>query len=321
MTQGCVWLFLFVAQVWLSRHWIAKLNEWRVVQVQKSYGLQSHVLTKSSTPSMGGVVFIVIVLAFVIPYALVSGTGLADLALFWLLPLGGACIGFADDWIKFTNKSSEGFPSLYKLAAQVFVALPWTYWVVSMKGLYLWPGCEVPALAAIPLLTIISIGMLNAVNVTDGLDGLAAGASLLSFTAALVWLPLVGVAELPAIAGSALCAGFLWHNAHPAKVFMGDSGSHFLAGMLTSICVLGGYSITIVPLGFLFGLEILSVAVQLVAIHRFKRKVFKMSPVHHHFELSGWSETQIVVRFWIAHGIGLVMTALLIENVFFSRAV
>ena len=315
MKYALSWGFLFLLQIYCSKFWIARLNEWRVVQIQKSYGLQSHIATKSTTPSMGGIVFLFIGAASLLPILLFSETRLSDAALFWILPLGSAGIGFIDDWIKLTKKSSEGFPSLYKLAAQILLSAPWAFWVVFSQGLSLWPGVVLPALFAVPLLTIISIGMLNAVNVTDGLDGLAAGAALFSFIGAMVLLPLENALLYPALAGSAICAGFLWHTAHPAKVFMGDVGSHFLAGMLVALSAHSEYFIAVIPLGFLFGLEIASVAIQLIAIHFFKRKVFRMSPLHHHFELLGWGETQIVTRFWIIHGAGLALLALFAQNI------
>lgn len=144
--------------------------------------------------------------------------------------------------------------------------------------------------------------MLNAVNVTDGLDGLAAGASAIS----LLFLGFLVSRGFSAIAiGLSITISFLWHNAYPAKIFMGDSGSHFLGGLLVSVAVCGGGALFVVPCGALFGIEILSVAIQIVAIRFFGKKVFLMSPVHHHFEILGWNETQIVVRFWIVHLLGI----------------
>ena len=104
----------------------------------------------------------------------------------------------------------------------------------------------------------------------------------------------------------ALCLGFLWHNCNPASVFMGDVGAHFLAGLMLSLCICSGAVFYIIPACFFFGVEICSVAIQIVAIRRFHKKVFKMSPIHHHFEMSGWKETQIVTRFWIIHLLGVI---------------
>ena len=264
---------------------------------------------------MGGVVFLLVGLASIFFTTLFSDTTILDAALFWVLPFGAAGIGFIDDWMKFTRKSSEGFPSLYKLGAQILLTVPWACWIALSQGIFLWPGFELPAVVSVPLLVVLSIGVMNAVNVTDGLDGLAAGASLISFIGAMLWLPLSTPLLYAALTGCAICSGFLWHNAHPAKVFMGDIGAHFLAGILVALCVHSRFLIALFPLGFLFGVEIVSVAIQLISIHFFKRKVFRMSPLHHHFELLGWSETQIVTRFWITHGAGLTLLAIAVNSV------
>ena len=309
-------LLVAALEIWLQEKWIGMLKRWRVIQIQKAYGPQSHIETKSSTPSMGGVVFIIVSICTI---PLVGGTSMEDwfeLAGLWFFPIGASCIGFIDDWIKFRMKSSEGFASLYKLAAQILVVVPWSYWTAVSRGISLWPGIEIPAWFSVPLMVFVTIGMLNAVNVTDGLDGLAAGSCSISLLGALIWLPLEDPVFYAALAGLSMCLAFLWHNAHPAKVFMGDVGSHFLAGMLISLCVYGDCLLALIPLGFIFAVEICSVVIQLTAIYAYKTKVFLMSPLHHHFELLGWSETQIVTRFWVVHGTGLTILAVLITGVF-----
>lgn len=303
-------------EIWLQEKWIARLKIWRVIQIQKIYGPRSHIETKSATPSMGGVVFLPVALLSIPLTAGLSGGDWVELAGLWFFPIGAACIGFIDDWIKFRMKSSEGFASIYKLAAQILVVVPWAYWTAVYRGISLWPGIELPAWFSVPFMVFLTIGMLNAVNVTDGLDGLAAGACSISLLGALIWLPLEDPVYYAALTGLVLCASFLWHNAHPARVFMGDVGSHFLAGMLISLCVYGDCLLALIPLGFLFGLEIFSVAAQLVAIYGYKRKLFLMSPIHHHFELLGWSETQIVIRFWLVHAAGMTIIAIFIARLF-----
>lgn len=305
-----------ILEFWFQERWIKRLTTWKVTLIQKKYGPQCHIETKSTTPSMGGVVFLVISLVTI---PLIGGGAFDDwleLAGLWFFPVVAACIGFVDDWIKFRMKSSEGLASIYKLVAQIIVVIPWAYWVAVSRGISIWPGVEMSAWCAAPLVAFLSIGMLNAVNVTDGLDGLAAGSCVISLLGALIWLPLEDTFFYAALTGLSMCVAFLWHNAHPAKVFMGDVGSHFLAGMLISLCVYSDCLIALIPLGFLFGIEILSVAAQLVAIYGYKRKLFLMSPIHHHFELKGWSEPQIVTRFWMIHGLGLTMTAIFITGLF-----
>jgi len=313
-------IFIFsvviVLEIFLQSRWIRALNRRQVTLAQKAYGIQSHMETKSSTPSMGGIVFIAAALASIPLAGGFSDAAPGELGLFWFFPILSAAVGFADDWIKFSRKSSEGFPSLYKLAAQLLIVLPWVMWIVLSRGISLWPGIVLSPWLAVPLAAFLAIGMLNAVNVTDGLDGLAAGACVISMTGALLWLPLRGSAFYGAVTGLALCAAFLWHNAYPAKVFMGDVGSHFIAGLIVSTAIHGDCLIALIPLGFVYGLEILSVSAQLTAIYGFKKKVFLMSPVHHHFELLGWSENHIVTRFWLVHGAGLAITSVLFSSFF-----
>lgn len=301
-----------LAAIFLEGCWIRLVRKWEVRQVEKSYGLASHVERKSGTPTMGGVVF---PLACVVGLAAAGGVRWASVPGIWGLPLGAFAVGFTDDWLKFSTMSSEGLKSMEKLLLQILVALPWSAYVILVDRVNLVPGISLHALPAIGILTFFAVGMINAVNVTDGLDGLAAGASGISF----LGLALILGGRSPEVAQAAclalgLCAGFLWHNAYPAGVFMGDGGSHFLGGLLVSLCVLGGGLPFLVPFGFLFGVELVSVAVQIVAIRRFNRKIFRMSPVHHHFELLGWAETQVVVRFWLVHAGGMIGTGFALQK-------
>lgn len=309
-----VLLSVMLIEISLQSWLIGALNRKRVTLAQKTYGVQSRILTKSSTPSMGGVVFVAGALLSIPLAGGFSHSAWREAALFWFFPVLAAAIGFADDWVKFVRSSSEGFPSLYKLAAQAAIVLPWTGWIAFSKGISLWPGFTLNPWIGTILGAFLAIGMLNAVNVTDGLDGLAAGSAVFSLAGALILLPLEGPAFYAVLSGLALCGGFLWHNAYPARVFMGDVGSHFIAGLITSAVFWGDYLIALVPLGFIFGLEILSVSVQLIAIYGFKTKVFLMSPVHHHFELLGWSENIIVTRFWLVHGAGMAVCGALFSS-------
>ena len=301
-----------LATIFLEEGWIRLVRKWEIRQVEKSYGLASHVERKSGTPTMGGVVF---PLACVLGLAATGGVRWASIPGIWGLPLGAFAVGFTDDWLKFSSKSSEGLKSMEKLALQVVVSLPWSVYVVLVDRVTLLPGISLHPLIAILVLTFFSVGMMNAVNVTDGLDGLAAGTSGISFLGlALLFGPGSPAAVQAACIGLGLCTGFLWHNAYPAGVFMGDGGSHFLGGLLVSLCVVGGGLPFLVPFGFLFGVELVSVAIQIVAIRGFKRKVFRMSPLHHHFELLGWAETQVVVRFWLVHAVGMIGTGFALKR-------
>jgi phospho-N-acetylmuramoyl-pentapeptide-transferase len=229
-----------------------------------------------------------------------------------ILPLGGALVGFIDDWLKFSRSSSEGLSSWHKLICQVAIVVPWALWVQFSVGIFLFPGLKLGTVAGSGLLVFLSVGFLNAVNITDGLDGLAAGCSLISFAAALLWL---GPEIFPlCVIGLGITGGFLWHNCHPAKVFMGDVGAHFLGGILISIAIWSHYLAALFPLAFMFGIETLSVILQLTSLKLRKKRLFRMSPIHHHFELVGWSEPQVVARFWLIHASGLALLAFMLET-------
>jgi len=298
-------VLLLLITIILTKYWILFLNKQKVTLVQKQYGPKSHILSKSSTPSMGGIVFVVVSLLSI---PIIAGNSIEvwiELAGLWSLPIGAACIGFIDDWVKYRYHSSEGFRSIYKLLAQIFLVLPWSLWVTCSRGISIWPGLEIPPLLSVPVMLLVTVGVLNAVNVTDGLDGLAAGLCSVSMTAMLFWLTMDNEIFLASITGLCICIGFLWYNVNPALIFMGDVGSHFLGGMLVSLCVYSDYLIALIPLCFMFGIEIISVSLQLISIHIFSKKIFLMSPIHHHFEIIGWNESHIVIRFIIIHILGI----------------
>ena len=301
-----VLIFSFFAEVFFQGKWIAKMHRLKIEQVAKLYGPSWHEKTKTGTPTMGGIIFIPVFLvsiyagSFLSPY--VNFNILAKIALY---PVLAAAVGLCDDWLKHSKKSSDGLKSMEKLALQIIVTIPWAIWVTP-DSLMLLPMLSVHRYFGIALITFVGVGLQNAVNVTDGLDGLAAGSVLISLLGALSFLG--GEASVLISIGSAagICLGFLWHNSNPASVFMGDVCAHFFAGLLLSLCVVSGAFIFIIPISFIFGLEIISVAVQIISIRKFNRKIFLMSPVHHHFEMLGWKETHIVVRFWIIHALGML---------------
>lgn len=293
---------VFASSLFLQRVWIARMRQLKIGQIIKKYGPQAH-LEKTGTPSMGGIVAL-----FVAPFALVctafsNQAPPGDLLWIWLYPFLAASVGLLDDLLKFRSNSSEGLSSLQKLTLQIVVTLPWAIWAAS-RGLYWLPGLQIGTASAIPLLLFMGVGVQNAVNVTDGLDGLAGGAVAISLATALFIFEERAL-TISAALGLAMLLAFLWHNTNPASLFMGDVGAHFWAGLLISLCVAANSLLLVFPLCFLFGIELVSSAIQIVSIRKFGRKVFKMSPLHHHFELCGWSEPTIVTRFWLAHVIGM----------------
>jgi phospho-N-acetylmuramoyl-pentapeptide-transferase len=263
---------------------------------------------KAGTPTMGG---LVLFLAVSVPFLILSDYRAASLAVFGTA-LASAALGFADDWIKLKKKRSLGVSGRTKLLVQAATAI--ALWVVVTQYVELEPTLRLRFVDASidlglgypVLIFLVLAGATNGVNLTDGLDGLAAGCAaivLLAFTAmtfitngqedlALLCACLVGA-----------CVGFLWFNSFPAAVFMGDTGSLGLGGAIAAVAVLTKTEILLLVIGGIFVIEALSVAIQVFAFQRFRKRVFLMAPIHHHFELMAWSETKIILRFWIVAAI------------------
>ena len=280
-------------------------------------GPGGHVV-KQGTPTMGG---LLIMIAMTLPFLIFSEHTVPALTAF-CVTLGCAAIGFVDDWIKVTHRRSLGLPGRWKLLAlgviTVVVAL-----VVRDEGfktdVYLpLVDVDVPlSYAWYVLLFIVIAGAANSVNLTDGLDGLASGTAmiaLLTYTAMGVVAYLVSVrggspdtADLDlAILGASLIGatiGFLWYNAFPAQVFMGDTGSMGLGGALAAFAIMTKTEALLVLIGGIFVIEALSVMLQVFTFKFLGKRVLLMAPLHHHFEMKAWSETRIMVRFWITAAI------------------
>lgn len=287
-------------------------------------GPESH-RSKAGTPTMGGTA---IVLAAVIGYGVahlgstqVTPAGLLVLFTF----VGMAVVGFADDLIKLRMRRNLGLNKTTKFTGQALIAVLFAWLGPEIAGL---PrnisvvgdiAFEVSTPVFMLWVFLLLTGASNAVNLTDGLDGLAAGSAALTFGAySLIgfWqfrnfadYPLeIGAAldvAIIAAAVTAACAGFLWHNAPPARIFMGDTGSLALGGLLAGVSIATNTQVLLVLLGGLFVVETLSVIVQVAVFRTTGKRVFRMAPLHHHFELLGWQETTIIVRFWIVAGLGL----------------
>ncbi len=285
-------------------------------------GPESHPLTKKGTPTMGG---------FLILIALSVATLLwADLTnrYVWavmMVTVGFGGIGFIDDTIKLSTRSSHGLSGKIKLTAEVIISLVAVYWITQIADDPLATGLAVPFFKNLlielgwfflPVGAFVLVGASNAVNLTDGLDGLAivpvmivAGCFLLIsylagnavFAGYLQIHGVPGAGELAVFCGALVGAslGFLWFNAPPAMVFMGDTGSLSVGGALGAISVITKHELVLAIIGGLFVLETVSVIVQVVSFKLTGRRVFRMAPLHHHFEKKGWAEQTIVIRFWI----------------------
>ncbi len=279
---------------------------------------------KKGTPTMGGLLIIGTILVSTLLWARPTNP-FVWLILFSALFLGG--IGFYDDWLKVVRKDSKGISSRLKFALQCVLALVFTgYFLVDPRlselaqSLYM-PFFKGPLLTGMGAFTfifflLVIVGTSNAVNLTDGLDGLAIGCTAtvaaayaaLSYlagnskAAAYLQIPFVPFSGELAVVCAALlgaCLGFLWWNAHPARVFMGDTGSLAIGGMLGAVAICCKQEILLVIVGGVFVIEALSVILQVASFKLTGRRIIKMSPLHHHFELSGWKENTVIVRFWI----------------------
>lgn len=296
----------------LQHFWIAQMLKMRIEQVTKMYGPSWHDKAKMGTPSMGGVVFVLVYLVMFVAVAVYCRFP-ADLCLASVLyPLAAACVGFVDDWLKYKSNSSEGLKSLQKLFLQILITVPFAVYAVDGEFVLI-ADIVLPRWAGILFVSILGVTILNAVNVTDGLDCLAAGCTLITFAGIKAFMTLDPVTYVVLAVTAGICMGFLWHNANPAKVFMGDCGSHFLGAVIFVICLNCNAVLYMIPLSFIFMIEILSVAIQIFTIRKLHKKVFLMSPVHHHFELKGWGENQVVIRFCIIHMLGALIGTMLLS--------
>jgi phospho-N-acetylmuramoyl-pentapeptide-transferase len=316
---------------------INRLREFQIGQFIREEGPKAH-QKKAGTPTMGG---LLIAISIVVPTLL-----WADLSnLFIWIAVFATCafaaIGFADDYIKVVNRRNLGLTSKAKMGLQVAVSILIAVGLIAMqtRGFYstklvvpfikqfhpdlvieklvnspaLWPMAFLPFVAFVVL---VIVGSSNAVNLTDGLDGLAIGCTVIAAGALAVLtyvsghatfaqylelqrMPLAG--ELTIFCGAMVGAaiGFLWYNAHPAEVFMGDVGSLALGGAIGTVAVMIKQELLLPFIGGIFVIEALSVILQVTSYKLRKKRIFKMAPLHHHFELLGWSESKIIVRFWI----------------------
>jgi phospho-N-acetylmuramoyl-pentapeptide-transferase len=280
-------------------------------------GPAGHV-SKQGTPTMGG---LLIMISMSVPFLVFTERTLPALTAFFVT-LGCAAIGFVDDWTKLTHRRSLGLAGRWKLLLLAIITgvVGLVVYDADFKTSVYVPlaNVDIPlSWAWYGLLFVIIAGASNGVNLTDGLDGLAAGTSTISlftYTAMGVVAYLVSVrARSPnpedldlAILGASLIGasiGFLWYNAFPAQVFMGDTGSMGLGGALAAFAIMTKTEILLVLIGGVFVLEALSVIIQVLTFKFLGRRIFLMAPLHHHFEMKAWSETRIMVRFWIVGAI------------------
>ena len=268
---------------------------------------------KEGTPTMGGLIFILptiiatiaLVLMGKVPYT-------SNLGIVLLVFLGYACIGFLDDFLSIRKGNNEGLTTYQKLFMQVLIAIGFFYIYMRSGGQTSWVvgtlhiDIEMGWLYGLFILFVL-VGASNAVNITDGLDGLAGGLSAIAFIAFSLISLMVGFEDIGMfsliLVGSIV--GFLIYNTYPAKIFMGDTGSLALGGVMGAIAILTHRELTLLVVASVFVIETLSVIIQTISYQLFHKKIFLMTPLHHHFEKLGWKESDIVKLFWVC---GLILS-------------
>lgn len=294
--------------VFLSPKFIEFLRNREFGQHIRPEGPEGH-HAKAGTPTMGGlIIFLAISISFLI---LVDYSDWRALGVYGAA-VACAALGFADDYTKLIKRRSLGLKGRTKLGVTILISIG-LWWIASEQAdlqqilrFRVFDGyIDLSGLGGIPYLILIYLvvaGTTNAVNLTDGLDGLAAGC------AAIVGLAYIGITfittgerELALLAACMVgaCVGFLWYNAFPATIFMGDTGSLGLGGLIAGLAIMTQTELLLVLLGGIFVVEAASVMIQVFSFQTFRKRVFLMAPIHHHFEIQGWSETKIILRFWI----------------------
>jgi phospho-N-acetylmuramoyl-pentapeptide-transferase len=298
----------FVVTVALGSTFIQFLQSRKFGQFVREEGPQTH-LIKAGTPTMGGVVMLMGLVAALLVVARPNAATFATLLLVTVV----AGIGLYDDWQKISKKRPEGLSARYKfglLTLAVVLADVLAIYYVGVTQTVLVPYFDLsfvlgPGIVGIALfsgfLLLVIAGTTNAVNLTDGLDGLAAGAGALALVAYTAIAFLERQYDVAIVCGAMVGAiiGFLWYNSHPADIFMGDTGSLAIGGVLAAAAVLTKTELLLPVIGGLFVVEALSVMIQVAVFKLTGKRVFKMAPIHHHFEFLGWEENKVVVRFWI----------------------
>jgi phospho-N-acetylmuramoyl-pentapeptide-transferase len=312
-------IFVFLFGPWIIDHLRLRQGKGQPI---RSDGPKSHLISKAGTPTMGG---LMILCGIVVSTVLWANPRNPYVWIVLAVTLGFGLVGFYDDYLKVTRQTSSGFAGTLRLALEAVIAIAACIAISSLGRPNFATSLALPVFKEMiinlgyffPIFGMfIIVGAGNAVNLTDGLDGLAIGPVMIAAASFLGISYLVGNAvfadylqihfvagtgELAVLCGAVIGAGlgFLWFNAPPASIFMGDTGSLALGGLIGSVAVATKHEIALAIIGGLFVLEAVSVIVQVVSFKLTGKRVFKMAPIHHHFEQLGWTESQIVIRFWI----------------------
>ena len=289
--------------LFLAPKFIEFLRRREFGQTIREEGPQGH-QQKAGTPTMGG---IIIFTAITVPFLVLSGRDWSSMGVFGAA-FGAALLGFADDYTKIVKRRSLGLRARTKLIVTIAISF-WLWWVATQKvGLspqvrfrFVDVNIDLGPLYPVFIYLVVA-GATTAVNFADGLDGLAAGCT------AIVLLAYIGITfitngeiDMTVLAACLVgaCIAFLWFNSFPASIFMGDTGALGLGGAIAGLAIMTQTEVILILLGGVFVIEVVSVIIQVFSFRLFRKRVFLMTPIHHHFELAGWSETKIILRFWI----------------------
>ena len=291
-----------IAVIILAPICIPILHRLKFGQSIRAEGPKSH-QKKSGTPTMGGIFLI----AGIFIATLIFAEWNAEIFLALFILFGHFILGFVDDYLKVVRKHNQGLLARYKLLGQIIIVVVTTF-VASELLIDFKPTIWLPIIDTtidagnfyLPFMLIVMVGASNAVNLTDGLDGLASGCMAIAASCYAVICLLTGHNELAIFCAATVgaCIGFLKFNFHPAKVFMGDTGSLALGGAFAAVGILTHTEILLAIIDFVFVCEALSVILQVISFQTTGKRIFRMSPLHHHFELGGWSEIKVVFVFW-----------------------
>ena len=312
-------VFVFLFGPWIIDHLRIRQGKGQPIRTD---GPQSHILSKAGTPTMGG---LMILCGIVVATVLWANPRNPYVWIVLAVTLGFGMVGFYDDYLKVTRQSHNGFAGRTRIFIEAIIALAACFAIAHLGRPHFATSLAFPVFKElivdlgwffIAFGAFIIVGAGNAVNLTDGLDGLAIGPVMIAaasflgisylagnavFSDYLQIHYVAGTGELAVLCGAVIGAGlgFLWFNAPPASIFMGDTGSLALGGLIGTVAVATKHEVALAIIGGLFVLEAVSVIVQVVSFKLTGKRVFKMAPIHHHFEQLGWTESQIVIRFWI----------------------
>ena len=307
-----VLLSTFIISIILGIIIIPILKKLKVGQIERDDGPASH-LKKQGTPTMGGIIIIIaMIISSIIAYIYMNMVGLEDTARkiipMMLLTIGFGAIGFIDDYKKLVLKNTEGLKPSYKMLGLLIISVSYVIYLIQGLNLgtetyipILKTYIELPTVVYIPAAIVVILATTNAINLTDGIDGLSSSVSAIIITCLTVIGLMIGIGEVSIFGSIVIGAtlGFLMFNLHPAKVFMGDTGSLLLGGVISGLALYLKMPLLLLIIALVPVIETLSVILQVAFFKKTGKRIFKMAPLHHHFELSGWKENKVVIVFSI----------------------